>query len=406
MARLLLALICGLLLYSTSAVSGAWLGWGGWSDRFIPSNVTNVFAIHMGNLNITAISGHGVVRVWDSSYDMWNGPWSIDQVYNFPEAEGFQLTNMISSRVDSYHGLALNVEGAAYSYPLHVNGLYYSKTPVGVINIIAIDTKQGTCAALRADGRLLRWGLKRPEWPDLIPDAVSVVLDRECLVALRGDGTIGLWSSNKVRVPRLFADITSIDARQDLIVGLNRRGDAILWAYRTNQEAQVCASNIMKVAASISGFAAARNDGNVLLWRMGSDPEGSPSMVMPGAGRMAAIQDDRTRVLLASNVIDLADDGLGGVALVGDGRPVFTLNPVGRVIQPGGDTHFQVQVGGQWPCSLRWRRDGVEVRGATNSIFSVRHVLPADAGVYDVVAENRLGRTTSWKAELRVGGTK
>jgi hypothetical protein len=55
-----------------------------------------------------------------------------------------------------------------------------------------------------------------------------------------------------------------------------------------------------------------------------------------------------------------------------------------------------------FPLSYQWQFDGANLPGATNSIFTIRKVLPASAGSYTVVLSNALGSVTSQPATLMV----
>jgi hypothetical protein len=52
--------------------------------------------------------------------------------------------------------------------------------------------------------------------------------------------------------------------------------------------------------------------------------------------------------------------------------------------------------------TYQWRKNAVNISGATSSTYSIAAAAPADAGSYDCVAINTCGSATSSPATLRV----
>ncbi len=63
---------------------------------------------------------------------------------------------------------------------------------------------------------------------------------------------------------------------------------------------------------------------------------------------------------------------------------------------------LSVQATGSAPLSYRWRKDGVDIPGATSSSFVITAALADDAGSYTVVVSNAAGSVTSSSATLTV----
>ncbi|MBL9210757.1 MAG: immunoglobulin domain-containing protein, partial [Opitutaceae bacterium] len=88
--------------------------------------------------------------------------------------------------------------------------------------------------------------------------------------------------------------------------------------------------------------------------------------------------------------------------------PVFTAQPAGQTVLAGATVTLSATATGSPTPAFRWRRNGVEIAGATNSTLVLPNVQPADAGDYTVVASNSAGSVTSAPATLTVvaaGGT-
>ncbi len=84
-------------------------------------------------------------------------------------------------------------------------------------------------------------------------------------------------------------------------------------------------------------------------------------------------------------------------------RPTFTSQPVGRSIVLGLPTIFSASVVGTAPLSYQWQFEGVDISGATNTIYSISSVAATNLGTYRLVASNAVGVTTSADAPLTFG---
>ena len=87
----------------------------------------------------------------------------------------------------------------------------------------------------------------------------------------------------------------------------------------------------------------------------------------------------------------------GASAAAGRGRAV---RPVGGTVDAGSDFTFNVPAGGGG--LMQWRKNGHPLVGATNAIFRLRAVQPADSGAYSVV----IGATPSAEGRLTVAPRK
>jgi hypothetical protein len=89
--------------------------------------------------------------------------------------------------------------------------------------------------------------------------------------------------------------------------------------------------------------------------------------------------------------------------------PRIVTQPASNAGAPGGSVSFSVEVVGTGPLSFRWRfngtnlTDGPRVSGATTATLVLSDLQPADAGVYSVAVENRVGAAVSEGARLVVG---
>ena len=97
----------------------------------------------------------------------------------------------------------------------------------------------------------------------------------------------------------------------------------------------------------------------------------------------------------------------GAVAILS--APRIVTQPESTAGAPGGSVAFSVEVVGTGPLTYRWRfngtnlTDGPRVSGAATPTLVLSDLRPADAGVYSVAVENRVGAAVSEGARLVVG---
>jgi glucose/arabinose dehydrogenase len=81
---------------------------------------------------------------------------------------------------------------------------------------------------------------------------------------------------------------------------------------------------------------------------------------------------------------------------------VITGQPQSATVAPGGNVTFNVTASGSAPISYQWRKDGINISGATGSSYSISSVNSSHAGNYSVVVTNPSGSVTSANAMLTV----
>lgn len=84
--------------------------------------------------------------------------------------------------------------------------------------------------------------------------------------------------------------------------------------------------------------------------------------------------------------------------------PTVVTQPAAQVVLPGGSATFAVAVTGTAPLAFQWRRDGVNLAGATGPVLTIPAASSNDTGQYDVLVTNGVGATVSATAPLIVVG--
>ena len=82
--------------------------------------------------------------------------------------------------------------------------------------------------------------------------------------------------------------------------------------------------------------------------------------------------------------------------------PVITNQPQSITVSEGNSASFSVTASGSQPLSYQWRKNTVNISGATNSTYTIPAVTTGDAGNYSVVVSNSAGSVTSNNAVLTV----
>ena len=90
------------------------------------------------------------------------------------------------------------------------------------------------------------------------------------------------------------------------------------------------------------------------------------------------------------------------ITFTGSTAPVITNQPQSISVSEGSQASFSVTATGTQPITYQWRKNGVNISGATSATYTISSVVPADAGNYSVVVSNSAGSVTSNNAALSV----
>jgi hypothetical protein len=83
-------------------------------------------------------------------------------------------------------------------------------------------------------------------------------------------------------------------------------------------------------------------------------------------------------------------------------QPVVTDQPDHQEVCEGASVTFTVKACGKKTLTYQWRKDGLDIDGATSDSLTLSSVTPDDIAGYDVVVKNDTGETTSEVAYLGV----
>ncbi|MBK9335586.1 MAG: PQQ-dependent sugar dehydrogenase [Lewinellaceae bacterium] len=104
--------------------------------------------------------------------------------------------------------------------------------------------------------------------------------------------------------------------------------------------------------------------------------------------------------------VDNTSSGTGvlwRVEYVGQGAPVFSVQPANVLIPEGENATFTAQANGSPNIAYQWQRDGQDIPGATDKALTISAAMLPDSGaVLRCVAQNPFGKVNSTGAVLRV----
>ena len=94
--------------------------------------------------------------------------------------------------------------------------------------------------------------------------------------------------------------------------------------------------------------------------------------------------------------------GIDNFGLYSINTPVISTQPQAQTVDAGTPVTFTVVASGAGTLTYQWRRNGMNIPGATGASFTIASTTAGDAALYTVVVSNSDGPTTSSPAQLTV----
>ncbi|HUG09977.1 MAG TPA: immunoglobulin domain-containing protein [Opitutaceae bacterium] len=234
-------------------------------------------------------------------------------------------------------------------------------------------------------------------------------------MGFNGQGQLGDGTTSDHSTPvQVASDVTSVAAGS--LHSLFVKTDGTLWVMGYNAHGQlgdgtaIGRSTPVQVASGVASAPAGsdhslfvKTDGT--LWAMGWNYYGqlgdgtttdrtTPVQVAAGVATVAA--GSAHSVFIGSDGT-LWAMGANWSGQLGEGTTTARTSPI-RV----GAVALSVTATGTAPLTYQWKKDGVNIAGATSATYTLATPQAADAGSYTVVVMNALGSTTSNAATLTV----
>jgi alpha-tubulin suppressor-like RCC1 family protein len=340
----------------------AW-GSNAYGQTRVPADVGDAVEVAAGYYS-------SLVRRRDGSLGCWGG-YAVPP-YLFDEAIPAGRFVRVVSRGE--HHLGLRADGSLAAWGQTEPGL--AAVPVDVGRVVAIGAGAVHNLALRADGTVAAWGSNAEgqcSVPSEASNLVAVAGGHAHSLGLRWDGTVVAWGANdagQCAVPTGLTEVIGIDAGDRYSLALRADGTVAVWG---NLEPSPGLAGVLAIAAGPRNAYALRANGTVVQWG-----DGLPAV--PAGLR---------------NAISVAGGRDHALAVVGDGRPAITVLPFWRAAVSGGWLRLHVRAAGAAPLEYQWRRDGVDLPGATGPTLEALGTAAELAGTYTVRVANALGAVES-----------
>jgi formylglycine-generating enzyme required for sulfatase activity len=174
----------------------------------------------------------------------------------------------------------------------------------------------------------------------------------------------------------------------DQLLGYNRKPKIIMQPMSVSiRQGQPARFSVLAVANPAPSFAWMFN-GSVI------DGANSSDFVIPSADTAKA---GKYWVKVSNNLGTVASDTALLTVTMG---PVIITQPHSVALTAGQDVIFSVVCAGNPPPSFQWKKNGVDIAGATMQSLSIPSAQPSDTGMYSVVLTNAIGTVTSTGAAL------
>jgi alpha-tubulin suppressor-like RCC1 family protein len=206
-----------------------------------------------------------------------------------------------------------------------------------------------------------------------------------------------------------LAAVTSNQAGSYIVVVSNGRGSVTSAAAVVTVDQTPSAPSIVthpagvavKTGASATFSVRAAGTGTLVYqWRRNEVPLAgatSATLTLPSVQfAQAGLYD-----VVVTNTVGTATSSPAPLTLLDILPPVITRDPVAVATTPGQRVEFSVDATGT-DLRYQWRRESVDIPGATGRVFVLAAAGVTDAGAYSVAVFNDLGRVVSNAAQLRV----
>ena len=346
-------------------------------------------AAQSGVIQIAAGGTHSLALKSDGSVIAWGNNTSAQST---PPAEAQNGITRVSAGKN--HSLAITQSGSVIAWG---NTHYHqcAVPPAALSGVVAISAGGFHSLALKSDGSLVEWGTTSNQYPEGVPNYISgrftaVSTGTYYNLALGTDRTLASWFIGALGVanpPGFFPKrFSAIAAGRAFVMAL--MDDVVPVFTQPPASQKLVEGTSLTLSGSLIGKALS------LQWQR-------DRVNIPGA----------TNLSLTLSPVELGD--AGGYSLIASNHwgsstssppvvvTVTPMPPPAIVSSPNSVTSFDglsltfsVQASGNL-LSYQWRKDGVDLAGATASDLVFPKLRTSDTGSYTVVVSNRRGAVTN-----------
>jgi alpha-tubulin suppressor-like RCC1 family protein len=367
---------------------GAVVTWGdnSWGQTTIPTGLSNVVAIAGGGYHSLALKADGTVSAWG---DATSGQTKVP----------VDLSNVVAIAGGGNHSLALTSGGTVIAWG--DNGWGQINVPVGLSNVVAIAGGWYHSLALKANGTVVAWGENshgQTSFPPLLTNVMAIAAGGFHSLALKTDGTVAVVGDNsygQIYPPPAIANMVAIAGggfhSLELIDTVPKTPFSVpLIISPSYGSGEVGVPFYFRVVARNNAFGYGATG---LPLGLSLNPTNG---LINGTPQEAGNFDV---ALYATNVFGVGQDTL---KLRINGPPEIKTTLPHQMVLIGANVNFTISSSGLTPLSFQWRKNGINIPGATNAFLTLPNVQPSNGGEYSVVVANRYGSVVSTPASLLV----
>jgi alpha-tubulin suppressor-like RCC1 family protein len=390
--------------YSHAAVlksDGTVVTWGGGGYGLlpVPGSVTHVVAIAAGGGFTVALKRDGTVVSWDATGVL---------LTNVPAG----LTHVIAITAGDHHAVALKDDGTIATWTNYDVG--QMNVPAGLSGVVAVAAGGEHSLVLKNDGTVVAWGnsgLGAETVPAGLTNVVSISGGHIHSLALKNDGTVVGWGYNRfgeTAAPNGLVNIHDVSGGSMYSLALyDTAVDTVpqFTTQPTGQRAQTGGTATITVAASGAPpptFQWQRLPVGSGTWSdlsNGGNYSGVTTGGLTISGTTAGMNGDQFRCV-ATNSVGTATTNAATLTVYF--APSVTLQPLSQRVRVGATVTFTVGASGSPALTYQWRKNGVNIPGATGSTLTLTNVHMTDDGTYTVIVTNSLNFAISDGALLTV----
>ena len=365
--------------------------------KALPAGLNNIVAVAAGGCTALAIRADGTVTSWLAYAPDQTKSYFLDPTYYYPVPTG--LTNVVAIAQGDFHSVALKADGTVVAWGLNTDG--QSTVPAGLKDVVAIAATASHSLALKVDGTVVGWGTN-PYGESTPPAGLSgvtgIATTANASLALKGDGSVVAWGfafGGPTQVPSDLANVVTISSGAYFGAALLADGTVRCWGNSSNSSVPAGLNGVAAVSAGFTAAMAFKSDGTVVAWSDNTyDESFTPTAIPSSVVNIASMAAGRFFFVAACDSRSTASTS----------APVFTVQPSDRAVTARNSVTFTAVASGNPAPTYQWRKNSVNIPGATGSSYTISGVVPNDAGNYTVVATNSAGTATSNAAVLSVAG--
>jgi hypothetical protein len=429
-----------------------------WGDSnlggFTPTGLTNVASIEPYNSGFIALKQDGTVAIWTNPTNGVQTISGLTDIVSIYGSYSFDFIAVNSSGI-AYHydGTSLinknNTSPVVAAYPPSTGGficlcddntIFSANFPFSNIsdytNIKGISGAGDNIALLKLDGSVVYDSYFDTTFPAQgITNVSSIAGNLFALTAIKTDKTIISWgtTSSGGITPTSSTNVSSIIGLTNAFVALREDKTLVGWGNSTSgatipadvsnidniipASRAVAAFRDMSSSATISTHPASQTiaEGSSVSFTVDVSGATSPTYQWKKDGTNIS---GATSAIYTIASVQQSDAGSYTVVVV-DGATTLTSNaatltvsagsppsiisqPTSLIVLDGSSATFSVAATGTG-LSYQWRRNGVDISGATSALYTIEVVSAGNVGSYSVVVSNSAGSTTSSAVTLSIG---